>query len=84
MHELQPEATVGPASDPHMSADPASHAGGGGHPPSGPLLVPPMQALLSGTHTLACSPLYVASIVHVRPTGHGFVLLHGAAQNESP
>ena len=71
---MQLDVTVGPASEPHMSDDPASHAGGGGHPESTPgdggFTGVAMQAFPSGTHTLTCSPLNVVSIEQVRPLGH--------------
>ena len=86
---MQLAVTVGPAKDPHMSDDPASHAGGGGQPEStagggGCVTVGPAHTLPSGTHTLTCWPLKVVSIEQVRPLGHAFATPHGGAQNESP
>jgi hypothetical protein len=78
--------TEGPASDPHMPDDPASHAGGGGHPASGcgGVTVCPPHAFASGTQTLTCWPLNVVSMEQVRPLGQVLPPPQSGAQNESP
>jgi hypothetical protein len=83
VHDVQVEADVGATSEPHVVADPASHAEGtAGGPPLVGDGAP--HGWPFGTQTLTWSPANVVSGVHVVLELHSSPFGHGAAQNVSP